>query len=381
MKVRLHCRACRTAFITQDDPTAGAVVCPKCGAENAPAPSLPASTVAGPGPETPTEPGEGSVFVPSGDEARPRRRRRAVLLSALGVLVLLAVAGAVAWPYLRPRKPPEPLDPVASAATAYLDALIKNDAEAAHRLGTVDVPPAIRSYRSVRHNPSRDATLKGSFAPLAGFHARVADAFDYDPSSGRYTPKNALGPAAETLDALHEAKANPELDGLLNKIVSGNADEQLDASVDYSNAIGKVFTKLADGALSPKKLVPTYKTLVEDAKPPLPPSEKALALDVADDRATWDALLNRPFTTLKADGPYVLERAEVTARTIDALGSSGDPPTPLRLVLTRFRLEGIDTGWKVTSARRVPKEPIPVPAPAPAPDAPPPSRYAPKPSP
>ena len=37
----------------------------------------------------------------------------------------------------------------------------------------------------------------------------------------------------------------------------------------------------------------------------------------------------------------------------DQLASSGDPPTPLRLKLVRFRLDAIDTGWKVVSARRI----------------------------
>jgi hypothetical protein len=37
----------------------------------------------------------------------------------------------------------------------------------------------------------------------------------------------------------------------------------------------------------------------------------------------------------------------------DRLGSLGDPPTRLRIELVRFQLEGIDTGWKVVSARRV----------------------------
>jgi hypothetical protein len=62
--------------------------------------------------------------------------------------------------------------------------------------------------------------------------------------------------------------------------------------------------------------------------------------------------LKRPFRTLKSDGPFRLERAEVVARVRDPLASLGDPPTVLRLTLTRFRLEGIDTGWKVTAAKR-----------------------------
>jgi hypothetical protein len=110
--------------------------------------------------------------------------------------------------------------------------------------------------------------------------------------------------------------------------------------------------KLAEGVLAPRKLLPTYRQLVEDAKPPLPASEQALALDFADHRETWDAVLKRPFGTLKADGPFILDRAEVRALARDKLASLGDPPTALRLELLRFRLEGIDTGWKVVSARR-----------------------------
>ena len=67
----------------------------------------------------------------------------------------------------------------------------------------------------------------------------------------------------------------------------------------------------------------------------------------------WGALLKRPFQTLKADGPFIYETAEVTALATDRLASLGDPPSRLRLELARFRLEGIDTGWKVVSARRV----------------------------
>jgi hypothetical protein len=127
---------------------------------------------------------------------------------------------------------------------------------------------------------------------------------------------------------------------------------------------------LADGVLSPKKLIPTYQMLVEDAEPPLGPAEKELALDFAANRETWDALLKRPFNTLKADGPFILDRAEVTAMVIDKLGSSGDIPTPLNLTMTRFRLEGIDTGWRVTATRRAgqappPKKSEPVPTPKP----------------
>ena len=191
--------------------------------------------------------------------------------------------------------------------------------------------------------------MKGSFAPLGEFHGRIDVEFTYDPSIGRFTPKNAMGAAAETLDALHEAKEDAEKSGLYKKMESGDPDDLFDAAEQF----GKVFDKLAKGVLAPKRILPTYKMLVEEAKPPLPEHAKALALEVAGSQKNWDALLKRPFHSLKADGPFILERAEVSATATDRLASLGDPPTRLRLVLTRFRLEGIDTGWKVVSARRV----------------------------
>ena len=123
----------------------------------------------------------------------------------------------------------------------------------------------------------------------------------------------------------------------------------MQAAIDF----GGVFAKLSEGILSPKKLIPSYRMLVQGAKPPLTGPELALALDYARHRESWDALLKRPFPTLKADGPFVFEKAEVTAEVQDKLASSGDPPTTLRLKLVRFRMDAIDTGWKVVSARRV----------------------------
>ena len=136
---------------------------------------------------------------------------------------------------------------------------------------------------------------------------------------------------------------------MYEKMKSGDPDDIFDAAEQY----GKVFDKLAKGVLSPKRLLPTYKMLIESSKPPLSEEAKALALAVAEDPKRWDALLKRPFWTLKPDGPFIYEEAEVTATGRDRLASLGDPPSRLRLKLVRFRLEGIDTGWKVVSARRV----------------------------
>jgi hypothetical protein len=117
--------------------------------------------------------------------------------------------------------------------------------------------------------------------------------------------------------------------------------------------LGKVFSKLAEGALAPKKIIPTYKMLVGNAKPPVPSDQKPLAAHVSEHPQVWETLLKRPFHTLKADGPFIFDEAEVDAKVTDLLGSLGDPPTTLRLTLARFRLEGIDTAWRVIAARRV----------------------------
>jgi hypothetical protein len=365
MSTRFRCRACQTAFVSHDDQVGRPITCPKCGAKQGTAPPTlmpkPAAPVA-------VAPSEESVFVPADDAKRPRRLRR-MLAVGLVLLLVAGVAVVVALPTLRRWWHPVPPDPVETVATAYLHALVDGDSEATRRLGTVDLPPAIRTFRAVRRDRSKNSRLRGSFAPITAFHARVNETYTYDPSSGRYLPKNPLGPAAETLDALHDAKAKAEAEGLAKKIASGDPEDLFDAA----EGMAKTFSNLAETVLAPKKLIPTYKRLVDDAKPPLPPAERTLALDFASRHETWDALLKRSYTTLKADGPFILDRAEISASIVEGLGSLGDPPTPLYLTLTRFRLEGIDTGWKVTETRRAGQPAAPAPEPSPPPSTPRPS--------
>ena len=321
--------------------------CPKCGAqhrvprpaerEQAPEPPLPSSP-----PNTPSS----SVFVPSSEsKIRSSRRRWFVGIAAITLVVIAGVAALV----LKPRLKPRPIDPVEHVADEYLKSLIKGDETAQHRLSTVEEPPAIRSFQNIHRDRSRNIIVKGTFAPLARLHKRIESEFTYDPAIARFTPKNPLGAAGETLDAVHAAKEKAEKSGIYEKMASGDPNDIFDAAENF----GKVFTQLAEGALAPKKILPTYKLLVDDAKPPIPPEQKELASHVGDNSKTWDALLKRPFHTLKADGPFIFERAMVDAEINDQLASLGDPPTTLRLSMVRFRLEGIDTGWRITSARRV----------------------------
>jgi hypothetical protein len=287
-----------------------------------------------------------SVFVPApGAPDRGPRRWLWLMMGFLAVVAIGAVGVMVAWPRLKPRK----LDPVERVAENFLKALVNQDAQTAGRLGTVEEPPAIRSVGKINRDRRGNRTLKGSFAPLGAFHKKIEAEFAYDSSAGRFTPKNALGAAGETMDALHAAKEEAEKSGLYKKMQSGDPDDLFDAAEQYA----KVFTKLAETTLAPKRILPTYKMLVESAKPPLPSDAQALALEVAGSQKDWDALLKRSFHTLKADGPFIFERAEVTAIVTDRLASLGDPPTKLRVELVRFRLEGIDTEWKVVSAKRI----------------------------
>ncbi len=240
-----------------------------------------------------------SVFIraPETTERPPSRWKRYVL-GVLVIAAIVAVVVMVAWPRLNPRK----LDAVERVADAYLKALAGEEPDSARRFGIVEEPPAIRSVRDFKRDRSQDRSLKGSFAPLGKLHKQIEADFVYDPSIGRFTPKNAMGAAAETLDALHKAKEDAEKSGLYKKMQSGNPDDIFDAAEEY----GKVFTKLAEGALAPKKILPTYQMLVESAKPPLPKDAKALALEVAGSMPVWNALLKRLVSNLESGRPVHL---------------------------------------------------------------------------
>ncbi len=366
MSLRLRCRSCQAAFVVQDDQAGQAVTCPKCDTRQVAPKAAPA-----PVPEAESEPvapllkrrsapagptgGDASVFVPK--EPREPRKSRRGLWAGLLAAAALAAGLLVAWPSIRDWLDPRPKGMVEGVAYDYLKALARGDAQAEARLGVVSEPPAIRSFRDLSRDKPRDSRAKGSFAPIARLHRQIEKKYVYDPNNARFTPKDPLGPAAETLDALHEAKAKAEKDKTYEKMASGDPEEQMQAAIDF----GTAFAKLSETTLAPKRIIPSYKMLVQEAKPPLQGPELALALDYARHLEAWDRLLKRPFPTLKADGRFLFEKAEVLASVTDKLASSGDPPATLRLKLVRVQMDGIDTGWKVVSARRltpgVPDEP------------------------
>ncbi len=312
-----------------------------------------------PGPDPASAaPAAENVFVPSAEAETRRSTRRWWILGGLAALLLIAGMGLlVALPLLRPRS----TDAVERVAESFLAALAREDHAAAQRVSTLEEFPAIRAAERIARDRGVNRVTRGSFAPLAALHRRIDAEYEFDAGAKRFVPRNALGPAAETLDALQSARGKSAL--VAKKIESGSPDDLFDAA----EQLGKMMANLADTTLTPKRIVPTYQMLVDDARPPLSAEARTLALAVAADPETWDRLLKRPFARLRADGPFILERAEVTALVRDRLASSGDPPSRMRLELVRFRLEGIDTGWKVVAARReLPGEAKP-PAPAASP--------------
>ena len=201
---------------------------------------------------------------------------------------------------------------------------------------------------NLRRDPAGSQRLKGSFAPLGELHKRIESEFIYDSSTSRFTPKNPMGAAAETLDVLHSARTTPKSQASTRKckVATPTISSMPPSSSERSSTSSRkghfTQTDIAD--------VQNARRVVEAATAGPDQGHCTASRHGAKE---WDALLKRSFHTLKADGPFIFERAEVTASATDRLASSGDPPTRLRLSLVRFQLEGIDTGWKVVAVRRI----------------------------
>ena len=342
MSLRLRCPSCQAAFVTSDDQAGQAVACPKCGAEQV-APS-------------PEPAAESNVFVPK-EPTKPRKSRR-LLWALLALIPFLLVVGVVTWPSVRQWLNPRIQTPVEVAADDYLSALARGDAEAAARVGVVQEPPAIRSFRDLQARPDREPPDQGLVRPdRRAPRSRSRRNTTTTRPTGRFTPKDPLGPAAETLDALHDAKAKAEKDGIYKKMASGDPEEILHAA----ERLRRGLRQLSEGILAPKKLIPSYKMLVQRRQAPAPRRrEVPWPWTTPATASPGTPCSKRPFPTLKADGPFVFEQAEVTAQVEDRLASQRRPAHAAPAQAVRFRLDAIDTGWKVVSARRIhPRRPRP----------------------
>ncbi|WP_152049839.1 hypothetical protein [Tautonia marina] len=364
MKFRRTCTHCQGTFLVTEERLGQLVTCPKCGQESRLPATLGELTQTSPQSDPEASPTPSVLIGPAeleAEETEPStaRRRKRLIPFLLGAIGGLLVAALIFWPIFRWSAPdardladlpdaPRPIDPVERTARTFLDALVAQDAETIDRLAVLTDPPAIASFEDVQRDPSEDETIRGSFAPLAELNRQIASNYTYDPAIDRFRNANPLGVAADFMDDAEQLRQENEAADIYSRIAGGTADEQLDAAVEFAEQ----FAKLTQNALPRKELVPTYAQLVEDADPPLPPEAEALALTFGEETATWEELLDRPFFTIKADGPFVLDRAEAVATIQDRLASPGDTPRRLRLGLARFRLDAIDTGWKVVSARR-----------------------------
>ncbi len=367
MAVRMRCTECRATFLVADNRLGEMVACPKCEALiEVPETALLESESAAETEATWVLSGATTEDMVDASSAESSTRRRRRLLMALALL-LLVVPGITAlvmtrpWEWIDERiaaKPFDPNDP-ASVAQRFVDLLDRGDFEAATEWTTLEADqlPAARDPRMLRPEPPgpphNAIQISGDFSPLTDLHRQIDREYEYDPAIGRFQPRNPLGLAADTLQGLEAAKEQVEQGGLYDKIASGDPDDLFDAAESLARMYTDLGGSLTNEALSSKRLVPTYKQLVDGADPKLTGAPEMLADHYVENSETWDDLLNRPFFELDSETPFALE--EVRYRVTTNLGNASptDPPTILRLTLTRFNLGGRDTGWKVTRIETV----------------------------
>ncbi len=357
MSQRILCTRCRATFLAPQDLLSQTVNCPKCQHPNPIA--LPASS------NNPKPSVSGTVS--HGESQHSSRNRAAIFLFFGGALLGFGIAAVTVGTLLFIRQQdnklvsqPKPVrvDEVEAVAQQFLTALQENDQARVRSLSTLELPPAIQDFHQVRRHPDRDHELRGSFRPLRIIHEQIEAKYQYDRSIDRFVNAHPLGTAANLMDQANAARSELDASKLMEKYSSGSPDEQLDAAVGYAELLSGVF----QAALPRTELTPTYRQIIEDWESPIPFEAKNLALKLGDEPNRWRDLLGRPFHTLKSDGSFLLQEAEVTAEVRDSLRTADDPRGTLRLELVRFQLEGIDTGWTVVSASRESTPDIPIPS-------------------
>ena len=350
MSIRLKCRACETAFVTSDDQVGRRVTCPKCGAEQvAPATgrACPRRVAAvgrsPPPPPAPDAAPEPSVFVAAEPPRRPGRLRKV----GLGVADVACWSRASAWPSPgHPRRwwHPIPPDPVEVAGGAYLQALADGDYEAAHRLGTVDEPPAIRSFRDVRRLPDRRPHAQGVVRP----DRRVprADRREVRVRSRDRPIQGPRSPRTGGRDARRAARGQGQ--GRAGRDLQEDGQRRSGRHLRRGRGSGRGHGQAGRGRARPQEARPDLQAARRRCEAPAAPRcEPSWRSTTPRTARPWDALLKRPFPTLKADGPFRFERAEVIghrARPARLARRSADraapDPRPVPARRDRHRLEG-----------------------------------------
>ena len=90
-------------------------------------------------------------------------------------------------------------------------------------------------------------------------------------------PRMRLGIAGETLTCSTRPRTRLRKSGMDEKMQSGDPNDIFDAA----EAVRQVVRRPLEGART-QAVLPTYKMLIESAKPPLPEDARALALEVAE---------------------------------------------------------------------------------------------------
>ena len=272
MNLRLvHCPACRTAYMIEDEAADRPPPCPKCGA----VPARPARA------ELPGRRRRGRPSSSRRRPAGPRRGRKIAAFVAATLVVVVARGGR------RLAEDPEPLEDAPPPTRSrrrrrrYLRALVDGDAEAARRLGTVELPPAIRSFRNVRRDPAGDARLKGSFAPIAAFHAQDRGDLHLRPGHRPLHARERPRPRGRRPRRAPRGQGQ----GRAGRDLQEDAERQPRRPLRRGRGPGQAAgDALPKASCRPRSSSRPTRMLVDDAKPPLPPEERALAKDFADHR-------------------------------------------------------------------------------------------------
>ncbi len=174
---------------------------------------------------------------------------------------------------------------------------------------------------SARQRP-RDQILKGSFAPLAKFHTKVDADFTYDKIGRPVHAQERAGawPARRSTSSTRRRK-RPRSRACTRRCRAAIPTR----SSTSAEQLGKVFeglSKVLDAEADPADLQDAGRV----GQAPAAPGRQGVGPGGCRVARAWSALLKRPFWTLKPDGPFIYEQAEVIAKVTDRLASLGDPP-------------------------------------------------------